>query len=424
MKVIGIETAGTGYNNQLRGLILESSQIFEKSKVPVTRNSLLKGKENCLLHRNNFPDDDSFKEAIDETISSFYKKALLNKTSMPEFIIIPFDHSLGEKEGQNVDLLSNFVKESFKKRDVNVRTLVIGSKLYDYQFVDLINIGEHQLSAEDIQYLKENPRLNKKIITTLGVPSNLNWKTVNIAAGLPKVKEEIQKIKNKNKKVILFSLGGKSAGNAIQFTIKDAQKLVDYAQIFKKINYEVIFTNCHRTPNDVTDFLYEKSKTLNFSFYNAKKIVSSEEAEKNFRLYHGKYNEEFKQQSEESGENIYPGILSVCSVIVNTYDSFSYTSDSAVLGIPSLVYDENEIDIKRRPDCNNLFQICKKRGYILCLSDIIKELNKNKKIKIQTKKMESVNKQIISMIKKDFLKNFFFKKFFFKKKFFKRKMKQ
>ena len=54
-------------------------------------------------------------------------------------------------------------------------------------------------------------------------------------------------------------------------------------------------------------------------------------------------------------------------MVINTHDSFSYTSDAAVLGIPSIVYAENKIDFEKRQDCKKLFEICEKGNHIVSL---------------------------------------------------------
>jgi len=393
MRIIGIEAAGAGTNNQIRGLILEGSK---GSKVPCTRQELLKDTDGKLLDRTNYDSDAIFAESVRNSVNLFCRETKEQDKAMPEFIALPYNHAgPAEEEATRVDMLSKYLKESFKENGVDVKTMVVGSRLYDYENVDLINVGKHQLSNEDENVLKNNPKLAGKVSATLGVPSNLSWLRIKQEANSPLKKKELNQYKDK---FILFSLGGKSEDEAIQFTMKDAQKLLSHALKLRSMGENVVFVNSPRTPNDVTDYLYKNCKRFKFGFYNSKTLASQEEAEKNFRVYHGKYNQEFEQQAREIGGNIYPAILKNCKAVVNTHDSFSYTSDAAVLGIPSIVYTENEIDAKKRPDCGKLFQLCQKAGYVVSLDDAIETLSRGEEV--QTKKMQGVNGQILSSMKK------------------------
>ena len=174
----------------------------------------------------------------------------------------------------------------------------------------------------------------------------------------------------RGKKNMLFSLGGMTDNGAIGFDLSDAEKLMQAAIKLKAKGYNVIFTNSPRTPSDVTDYLYEKCQAFHMAFFNSKKIALTQEDAKNFRNYDGKYKAEFEEQARTVG-NIYPAILDVCEFVVNTHDSFSYTSDAAALGIPSVVYTGNHIDKERRPDCYKLFDLCHEGGYAikLCLPE-------------------------------------------------------
>ena len=429
MKIIGIKSTGNGTNNQIRGLILEgarnwvlpstrkkllkdpawkllyrgSTKAIRKSinffskilKTPNTRQDLLSGKRGKLLHRENYNSDASFAKAVQDSVNAFCKKAKKQNKLIPEFVILPYDQGKPANEAADVDMLSQYVKRSFKKNKISVKTMVIASKLYDYKNVDLINVGKHQLSTKDASILKDNPELTKKVSVTLGVPSNLSWLIIKQDALIPSKKKELKQYKDK---CILFSLGGKTENNDISFTIDDAKKLLKYAKELKSKEYKIAFTNSARTPIDVTDFLYENCIKLGFNFYNSKKLASKQDAEKNFRLYYGKYNKEFKKQTKRLGGNIYPGILKHCKAVINTHDSFSYTSDIAVLGITSIVYTENKIDAKKRPDCGRLFRMCQKKGYVISLDEAVKTLSQGKEI--LTKKMPGINKQLLSDMKK------------------------
>ena len=397
MKIIGIEAEGAGTNNQMRGVILEGCE--KGDFVPTTRSELLKASDGKILHPKNFESLEAFEKAVQKAVDEY-----LSAEEAPEFVILPVDHAASKNENENVDLLSSAVKKAFAKNKKNVKTMALASNLYDYKNVDLIHVGEHLLSDSDEKLLSENKQLQSKVVKTLGVPSNISWLRINTEANTPQKKEIIDSFRGK--KNVLFSLGGKTDNGAIKFTLNDAEKLFDYTKKLALSGYNIIFTNSPRTPNDVTDCLYEKCKLyeksgkFNISFFNSKKVATTEEEKNNFRVYNGKYNKEFDEKLQKTG-NIYPAILSLfedknSGFVINTHDSFSYTSDAAALGIPSVVYTENEID-KTRPDCHKLFKICSERGYAVDLKEATDMVKKGKELK--TKSMDNVSKQLVNRMK-------------------------
>lgn len=415
MHIIGIETEGLGTNNQMRGVIVSGAALRHKGdkKAPVSREALLKSADGTLLHPKNFENAAAFEKAVQMSVDSYLKES-----TAPDFIILPFDHAHGVSENQDVDALSKAVKSAFANHGYEVKTLVLASNLYDYQNVDLIHVGKHLLKKEDEEILRISPVLKSKVVETLGVPSNINRQTIkkhiyqllhkyeNLEKDLKLRFGKIKKVLSGNllfakgayidhsrdKKNVLFSLGGITDNGAIGFDNNDIDRLMNSALRLKAKGYNVIFTNSPRTPSDVTDYLYEKCQENQMDFFNAKKIASNDEEAKNFRNYNGKYKKEFERQASSLG-NIYPAILDVCDFVVNTHDSFSYTSDAAALGIPSVVYTKNFIDKSRRPDCYKLFDLCHEGGYAVSLDEAIDKIEKGEKLK--TKKMDSVSTQLV-----------------------------
>lgn len=392
MIIAGIESGRLGSDNQTRGIILEAT---ENEPVPVTRNQLIKDIDGKILHLNNYENAVKFHKAVFCALDDYYKTLKKENLPFPEYFAIAFDHGAKkEDEAKANDMLAGYIKEFAKLKGLKTKTIILTAGVYDYKNIDLIHVGRHQITKEDEELLKEKPYLKNKMIITDGVPSNLNWVNIEMQANSPL--KALEFAKYKGKKVALFSLGGKTANGAISFTVEDAKKLLEGAKKLKKQGYEVIFTNSPRTPNEVSDFLYENCKNDGFSFYNSKRITdNAQEAIDCFTIYHGKYNEEFKKQAERVGGNIYPAVLSLCrkdGFVLNTWDSFSYTSDVAVLGITSVVYDGNKIDTSKRPDCKKLLEICKQNGYIKIFDDdFIKLDDKSKK----TTPMKVVNKVIV-----------------------------
>jgi len=434
MRIIGIESQGLGTNNQMRGVIMAGAKSRQKGqKVPVSRTSLMKAQDGTLLHPKNFANLSDFEKAVDEAV-----KVYLKENEAPEFVILPYDHAHGQTENQDIDALSLVLKTAFEKHKHHIKTMVMASNLYDYQNVDLIHLGKHLLSDKDEKTLKDTPALKAKVVETLGVPSNISWSLIKNLAHLPAAEKILEKYgpfqrildghllygkdvaieKNRGKKNVLFSLGGITDNGAIGFDIHDAQKLYICAVALTQMGYNVIFTNSPRTPSDVTDYLFEKCREFNeknedlkekapafyrkfkqcrMEFFNSKKIAQNDEDAKNFRNYNGKYKKEFEKQASEIG-NIYPGVLDVCEFVINTHDSFSYTSDAAALGIPSVVYTGNFIDKDIRPDCYKLFDLCHKGGYVISLDEAIHKIEHGEELK--TKKMDDVSTQLVKAMKK------------------------
>ncbi len=413
MRIIGIETDGLGINNQMRGIVIQGAKMRKKGeKTPVSRDSLLKAVDGTLLHPRNFKDSEALEKAVQASIDAF-----LAENKAPEFVVLPLDHSHKHQENEDVDTLSLAVKKAFAARGYNVKTMVLASNLYDYQNIDLIHVGKHLLTPEDEKVLAQNPALKSRVVETLGVPSNISWTSIRNYAHRPVIEKILTKYRSykkvlagkklcgkeaflqekKKQKNVLFSLGGITDDGAIKFDLTDAVNLMQAAATLKFNGYNIIFTNSPRTPSDITDYLYEKCQIYHMDFFNSKKIAQTKEEAENFRNYSGKHKEEFIEQAEKIG-NIYPAILDVCEFVINTHDSFSYTSDAAALGIPSVVYTGNYIDKERRPDCYKLFDLCHKGKYVISLEEALEKIKRNEKLK--TKRMTNVSTQLIRAMSK------------------------
>ena len=90
--------------------------------------------------------------------------------------------------------------------------------------------------------------------------------------------------------------------------------------------------------------------------------------------------------------------MSVCDFVVNTHDSFSYTSDAAAIGIPSVVYTGNYIDKNKRNDCYKLFELCHEEGYVLDLKEAMAKVAKKEQVK--TVPMSNVSSQLVRAMTK------------------------
>lgn len=397
MNISGIDTINRGTSNQLKGLIIQAQQDknnLHNKFIPI--NELVwTGLNGEFFSARNFKDTQQFNTALSNRIDVFLQK----NYHIPDIIALPFDQSLGIKENEDVDLLAELLKENFLKHNIKIKTLVIASNLYSYKNVDFIHIGAHQLSQEDEDRLQKDTALNKRIIRTLGVPSDLTKMQIKLAT------HKNEQLKNliesyATTPTVVYSLGGKTADGIIKFTIDDAQNIMNSAYCFAEHGYKVIITNSPRTPNDVTDYLYQQClDNPDLVFYNCKNVAKTEAEKQNFRFYTGPHEKEFSDFYDLYG-NIYPAVLDICDFVVNSHDSFSYTSDVAALGIPSVVYTGNEIG-EPRFDCHKLFKLCHEAGYTISLNEAVQTIKSGQKIK--TKPLAKTSKQIIDTLKKIFV---------------------
>ena len=357
MECCGFFSGRLGSDNQTRGLILEAEA---DNKVPVTRDKLLKSANGTALDRSRYATDDDFKKDVFTALDTYLQNA-----QKPDVFILPFNHGDMNNAANDADALAKTVKDYYAEHNLgSVTTLVLTGAFHDYKHVDLANVPYHLMSEEQAKRLNKEPELQKKIIPTLGVAGNLTKLRIQQEGNSAKFADELAQYKN-GKPTVFFSLGGRVEGPEIQFNLKDADNILKKAKEFQDKGFNVALGNSPRTPTDVTDFLFEKAKENGMHFYNAKKIAETETSD--FRQYTGKYKKEFAEQQQKLG-NIYPAILSVSDIVVGTKDSFSYTSDTAALGIKTAVYSDMYIDPAKRPDCDRLFNSVKNK-YVFDLND-------------------------------------------------------
>ena len=187
MRIIGVETEGLGYNNQMRGVIISGAKMRKKKdKVPVSRDALLKAPDGTMLHPKYFPTN--FEATVQTVVDNY-----LQSNKVPDFCLLPLDHSHSDTENKDVDTMSLAIKKAFKARGHNIKTMVMASNLYDYKHVDLAHVGKHLLSEKDEQLLKKNQNLRSKVVLTLGVPSNISWTAIRNFAHYPAAEKVLEK---------------------------------------------------------------------------------------------------------------------------------------------------------------------------------------------------------------------------------------
>ena len=158
---------------------------------------------------------------------------------------------------------------------------------------------------------------------------------------------------------IVFCLGGRVDGTEIRFDVNYVSKIYQEALRLKNLGYGILFVSGPRTPNDVCDYLFEKTSSDDeILFCNGKMIAkdNNERQEKYWRIYSGKYEKAFVKM-EKIG-NVYPGILNIDNtIVVHTFDSFS-GCETTVAGIPTAIsYKGIYINKDIRYDCHNLYKL-------------------------------------------------------------------
>ena len=295
------------------------------------------------------------------------------KKLFPKVFITVYNPTESREPARNADVLCRAVKEYYKERHLGfVMTVVLSSKFYKYRYVDLINIPKHLMTFALRIRLIRNKILRKKVLVTMGTihnftAENVTLKYQELLNTIKKIKGDslinlqIQKIESylKKSKHVVFCLGGRVEGSEIIFDINYAQKLFNDAEKLVSAGYGVVFVNGPRTPNTVTDYLFEKAlNNPNIVFQNSKKIAQIKEdyLASSWRIYSGVHENEFKKLQNLG--NIYPAVLGAENTLaVHTMDSYS-ACETASVSIPTAISCRGiYIDQSIRYDCTNLAQL-------------------------------------------------------------------
>jgi hypothetical protein len=325
-----------------------------------------------VTHGINYSQFASYDEFL-KKITALLDTYLLQVKSIPNVFITVYNPTESSKPAESADALCRAVKEYYAQHNLGkIFTVVLSSRFYKYKYVDLINIPKHLMTFALRIRLIRNHKLGKKIFSTIGIIHNFNIDSVrkkrleldnNLSnfkddGDLKDIIAQINNYKQKPKKVV-FCLGGRVQGPEINFNVNFAQKLFTDASALAAQGYGVAFVNGPRTPNDVTDYLYEQArKNPQILFYNCKKIAKNDEERKieNWRIYSGKNEEQFRKMQKLG--NIYQGLLGYKNtLVVHTMDTYS-SCETASSGIPTAISGNGlYIDPIIRYDCINLFQL-------------------------------------------------------------------
>lgn len=366
-----LATPNGGETNQILGAFKALSDLtgdiynFENSfLLPENVNNYKEIREK--LKFSDFSSYASFKKEAFKQIDSYIRKAEI----IPQIFITAYSQGENTLAGSNVDAICRAVKEYYAEHNLgNILTAVLTGKLNKYQYVDLVNIPKHLMTLNGRIRILQHKSIKKRVLITKGTINNFSRQNVknknkellqliSKQKDNPDLAPQISKLSsfiNASKRIV-FCLGGRVEGNEIIFDVNYANKLFKDAQKLAQKGYHIVFVNGPRTPNEVTDFLYEQSLTsTNITFQNCKQIAQNDEDRipQRWRIYSGKYEEEFKILAQIG--NIYPAVLGFHNtLVVHTLDSYS-SCETANAAIPTAISSKGiYVDPNIRYDCHNL----------------------------------------------------------------------
>ena len=369
-----LATADVGYRSQILGAFRALADI---TKNRLNDDELFVLPEGCIsvedvkttLCASQFASYKEFKKQIFALMDKYFAK----HTFVPRVFITTFNATESKTPDKNADMLCHAMKAYYISRRLGrLITVILSSKYYKYRYVDLINIPKHLMTFAVRIRLIHNPNLYRKVLTTVGIIHNFNREKINRDFKL--LQKTLAQLKNdediadfrqkfagyqKKSKKVVFCLGGRVEGSEIIFDVNYAQKLYNDAEKLVRNGYGVVFVNGRRTPNNVADYLYEKTKNNpDIIFHNCKKVAQSDKDRdsQHWRIYSGRYEAEFAKQQKLG--NIYPAVLAFDNIIVvHTMDSYA-GCETASAGIPTAISGKGlYIDPVIRYDCLNLAQL-------------------------------------------------------------------
>ncbi len=374
LSAFAMGTPDLGYQNQLIGALTILHSSNKKALTPEKCFLLPEGITQISDMRlpccyNLFSSYKKFKEQIFKMLDIYLNK----KKTAPQIFITAYNMTESQTPEKNVDNLCRAVKEYYKEHHLGtVFTCVLTSKAHNYKYVDLINVPKHLLTFYTRLRLLQNKKLRNKTLITVGTIHKFNASLVaqkkeiletalaeKASEKNKSIKSQIRKIQNyiKSRKHVAICLGGRVEGSEIVFDLNYAKSLLEKCQTLSRQGYGVAIVNGPRTPNDVTEFLYEHTKDeAHIVFHNCKRIAANEQERNMWRIYSGKYEEDFKAHAAIG--NIYPGLLGYPNtLVVHTVDSYS-CCETISAKIPTAISSSGiYINPNIRIDCLNMYQL-------------------------------------------------------------------
>ena len=374
LRAFALATPNMGELNQLLGALKAISDLTAGTD----------NYEDCFLLPNGAATladvKDPFYFSAYKNFEAYYAEAsklldvFMAKTDIvPQIFVTAYTQGLNTAAAENVDMLCKAVKTYYKKNKLGpVMTAVLTSRVHKYKFVDLINVPKHLMTFKSRIRLLQDKKLRKRTLVTIGTINNFSLKTVKekhkaftkLLNGFKKKgefaewREKFERYLKAQKKAVIC-LGGRVDGVEIVFDVNYAKKLWADAERLTQAGFGVVIVNGPRTPNDVTDFLYEKALgNPSIIFHNFKRIAEddSDRTPQRWRIYSGKYEKEFAELLKIG--NIYPAVLGFDNTIVaHTMDSYS-SCETANAALPTAISSNGlYIDPAMRYDCLNLQQL-------------------------------------------------------------------
>lgn len=374
VRAFALATPNTGELNQLLGALKAISDLTAGADnyedfflLPNGADKLADVKD--PLYFSAFENFDAYYAEVARLLDAFMKKT----DAVPQIFITAYTQGLNTLAFENTDMLCKAVKTYYKKNKLGmVMTAVLTSRVHKYKYVDLINVPKHLMTFKSRIRLLQDKELRKKTLVTIGTINNFSLKTVKEKnKALTKLlntlkkkgeftewREKFDRYLNTSKKAVIC-LGGRVDGAEIVFDVNYAKKLWTDAERLAQAGFGVVIVNGSRTPNDVTDFLYEKA--LNnplIIFHNCKRIAEddNDRTPQRWRIYSGKYEREFTELQKIG--NIYPAVLGFNNtLVVHTTDSYG-SCETANAALPTAISSNGlYIDATIRYDCLNLQQL-------------------------------------------------------------------
>ena len=318
-----VDTPYMGCRNQILGA-LDAINKNSKTALPA---------EKCLLLPSGAETVDDMRESLCYAHFGSYRSfqneifALLDARlpqlpAVPRVFITAYNLTESGAADKNADMLCRAVKEYYRRHNLGkIFTVVLISRLHNYKYVDLVNVPKHLLTFYSRIRLLQNKKLRQKTLITVGTVHKFTMAGVLARKAEldeklkktprePVLKQQIAKLRNftrKSKKVVVC-LGGRVEGSEIVFNVNYAKSLFEKCVALVRHGYGVAIVNGPRTPNDVTDYLYEAALSApDIIFQNCKNIAGSDAERKVWRIYSGRHEDEFAKLKKLG--NIYPAVL-------------------------------------------------------------------------------------------------------------------
>nr|QIM10382.1 hypothetical protein PlAlph_1360 [uncultured Alphaproteobacteria bacterium] len=382
-----LSTPNVGEQNQIKGLFAWMVKGCRKRPLACFAfnwDMFVQSVNGHSLRLSDYADYQDFEADVFSCLDAYFSRHLWT----PRIFVTAYTQGENEKAAPNADASCQAIKAYYQQRRLGtVITVIMTAGAYDYQWADIVNIPRHMVDDDMRKALEQKP---EKFFASIGIIHNMTKTFIRQKFGQKRL-QKVVGLLAPDRPNIVFCLGGRTNGDDIVFSLQNAAKIWEKAVALERKGYNVVFVNGHRTPDDVCDYFYEQSlKHGKIRFFNAKRIAADdvERISGNWRIYSGKYMEDFYRQQKEYG-NVYPGILGLKNTLaVHTFDSFA-SCETASSGVPTAICRDVDINRQTRPDCYRLAEQLIGGGYAVDFADFD---GNTEPLLLNLKKLPSVNK--------------------------------